>query len=573
MRQCEPKKPGSFTRIIKGKNPTRIATVIFLLPVVLLLSSCVSMPTSSDVQEGKLGVSVRAPLTQTAPGPVKGASPEEILQGFKNACAAGPYDEYVTAKSFLTKQTSKQWDPQAETVVVKESDGLEFKAVQIEEDTARFRGSGKAVLRLGKAGISLPVASELGNNFTLEKEQGEWRISSLPKGIVLSEPAFNNAFIKKSLYYYSYSGQDLIADPRFFSRHEVATQMLHALLKGPSTNLRKIVRWHSISNAGAKVELRNNLASFSIPELETHLEYSEIENLQQQLLKTFSSLPGVNAIELRGQEGELYPFDNTKTSASSGQLAYGIKQKKVLMSDKTAGSASAKVIYEEGSEALLTWPTGGSRIEDPKVVLREHDELLLLREEQAPVTLWQGKDLRPPAVDRAGWIWTGSSQENDQVVVLNSSGESITVKIPEVRGVKSRIVFLALNSTGSRALVVKEISGVWRVETWLVKRDRKDRPVELLFDQEIENKVQKIVSAVWIDEVTPAILVGESTPVVMLYPLNSYQQNVTAPANAQFLVANAKELQIVDAEQTRRANRGQSWNIINRGWKYVTYSG
>jgi len=76
-------------------------------------SACAKLPTSGPVRVADHDVRQADLVLQYAQGPVKGASPTQIVEGFLLACAAGYSDEFATARSFLLGQAARSRRPGA----------------------------------------------------------------------------------------------------------------------------------------------------------------------------------------------------------------------------------------------------------------------------------------------------------------------------------------------------------------------------------------------------------------------------------------------------------------------------
>lgn len=151
-----------------------------------------------------------------------GSSPEKLLADFQQACAAGTYDDYGIARQFLTTSQRRRWKPQQQVTVLKPK--TELKIV-FDAETNTASGAGQPSLRLNKAGISQKIRTEETVRYSVEKENGQWRISSLPDGVVLTHSAFKNAFAKRNVYYWSNDHRFLVPDPRWVPRKNGAQHL------------------------------------------------------------------------------------------------------------------------------------------------------------------------------------------------------------------------------------------------------------------------------------------------------------------------------------------------------------
>src|SRR5690606_24623128 len=69
-------------------------------------------------------------------------------------------------------------------------------------------------------------------SYSFVQENGEWRISSAPAGIVLAESTFRTIFSQHSLYFYDLTLTRLVPDQRWFPGGSTGTRIVTALLGG-----------------------------------------------------------------------------------------------------------------------------------------------------------------------------------------------------------------------------------------------------------------------------------------------------------------------------------------------------
>ena len=85
--------------------------------IVVTIAACAGIPTSGPVGIGDGAVSEPGPVVLLAYGPSVGAGPQEIVQGFLQASAAGSTDNFAVAREYLTGEAQSSWDPRAQVVV------------------------------------------------------------------------------------------------------------------------------------------------------------------------------------------------------------------------------------------------------------------------------------------------------------------------------------------------------------------------------------------------------------------------------------------------------------------------
>ncbi|MGP3970758.1 LpqB family beta-propeller domain-containing protein [Streptomyces sp. 6N223] len=226
----------------------------------LLLAGCASMPGSGPVQ--------RVESSQRADGdgesqtrvfgvpPEERAQPQEIVSGFLEAVTS---DEagFDTAKQYLTPERREEWDPFLGISVLSAGPTV---ATPVSETS--LDGSGETVL-VGVSGTQLaavdssqvyvPHEGDYQTVFELRQVRGEWRIDSMPEGLVMREADFRRNYRSVNAYYYADLGPEtgrvangdkvLVADP-VYVRKRIGTieEVVASLLNGPSDWLGPAVR-------------------------------------------------------------------------------------------------------------------------------------------------------------------------------------------------------------------------------------------------------------------------------------------------------------------------------------------
>lgn len=101
----------------------------------LLLGGCAQLPTGGKVTSQAISVPDPGPVFLTATGPMHNANPQEIVEGFISAQAAGPYDDWKVAREFLTAGAAQKWKPLGQTTVFSAELDLETALPRIGEPT------------------------------------------------------------------------------------------------------------------------------------------------------------------------------------------------------------------------------------------------------------------------------------------------------------------------------------------------------------------------------------------------------------------------------------------------------
>jgi hypothetical protein len=226
----------------------RSLTVALATGCALLLAGCgnlptsltAQVPTSGPIQQGEKvsGGTNDQFIRVIARPPSAGMTPSQLIQGFLDASASFEGDHFV-ARQYLTKQASDTWDPSS-IVRVFEGSGTLTETGRLVTFSASQAAtvSANGTYRVAEAGATLLAGYDL-----LEVD-GEWRISGLPSGLVLSQPDAERTFRSLSIYFFNPSFTQLVPDPRLIPVYgpAQATTLTRYLLSGPSEWLQPAVR-------------------------------------------------------------------------------------------------------------------------------------------------------------------------------------------------------------------------------------------------------------------------------------------------------------------------------------------
>lgn len=209
----------------------RLLTPVAMLGALLVLAGCANIPTGGSVSKLTIDSTGRdAPLLSQPESPVKGASQQEILDGFIKA-GRNSQASYAIARLYLTDDFRTAWNPNAGALV--SSSPIDSTVVSADELQLSVTVSA-SVDAEGKYSINdIPRTQLL--QFRFAKDQkGEWRISSAPDGTVLTPNRFASIFHPYDLFFFDPSFQFLVPDRRWFADStQVATRIVKSLLVGP----------------------------------------------------------------------------------------------------------------------------------------------------------------------------------------------------------------------------------------------------------------------------------------------------------------------------------------------------
>ncbi|WP_435131763.1 LpqB family beta-propeller domain-containing protein [Actinacidiphila sp. bgisy144] len=239
-----------------------------LLPLfaVLLLAGCASMPSSGEVRKVSEGqrADSDSQVRVFGIGPSPGESASDIVNGFLEATTSSESD-FVTAKSYLSKQEKKRWKP--DTGITVFSGELAPREVG---GTGRKEGYTTVTLSATKSAVVdakhayEPDHGTFSTSFHLVKEDNQWRIDGLANGLVLSDLDFQRIYHSVNMYYFARLGPDehpaggssnatLVADPVYLRiQNDPLVSTVSALLGGPTDWLSHVVT--TATPAGTRLE-------------------------------------------------------------------------------------------------------------------------------------------------------------------------------------------------------------------------------------------------------------------------------------------------------------------------------
>lgn len=180
----------------------RLAAAAAFLSALVFLAGCSSIPTVGPVGTATAsagGSSLTQQLSYSPPGPVEDDSPQGIIGGFIDA-GVGAGEDYTAAREFLTPELASSWVPNERVVIY----GADPNIVPMPEPNV-FQIQLEVVASVNAQGIrteSAPGTTET-IQVRLVQQEGQWRISGIPNGIMISDITFPIIFRAHNLYFYS----------------------------------------------------------------------------------------------------------------------------------------------------------------------------------------------------------------------------------------------------------------------------------------------------------------------------------------------------------------------------------
>lgn len=537
---------------------------------VLALTGCMGMPTSGPVQGGDVVVPEPENAIPIPSGPTEGATPEGIVNGFLAAAAAGVYDDFGTAKSFLTSSAAQKWRPQASTTLYLTQD----PEVEVSEEDRSASVTVEPVGTVDDAGryteevdgASLQVA------LTLAQVGGEWRISGVPDGVLMSLNSFQGAHRPVRVYFASPDGRQLIPEQRWFLASRVVPEAAKALVDGPSPWLRDGVTTgvpEGVRLLYSGITLQDTVLTVGLAsDIGKAPDVEQRNLLQAQLEATMASTnTGVTEIKVTINDAPWEPSGVPELVVDPAPSAGPF----VISHDDAGTAVLAEVSDRKVVPVADAAPLGGLAASSPaisqdgtvRVVLDAGRRLMLVPPDSAqPQALAEGTSLLPPSIDRFDWVWTGERASAGTLMAVSPAGERVDVAAAWLSDRQIRSVRVARD--GARVAVAYQNSdGRSVVEVAAVVRDAHGRPQRLSDDRLVVGaSLSEVTEVSWLDETNLAVLgVGGAGAAQGAYvvPLGGPSEGKAAQPGVVNIAAMPDRLYVADEDDVLRRFQLSTW--------------
>lgn len=283
----------------------RILTAVAAAACALLLAACgnlsttltAQVPTSGPIEQGEKvsGGTNDQFIRVIARPPSAGMTPTQLIQGFLDASASFEGDHFV-ARQYLTKKASDTWDPSTVVRVFEGSGTLTETGRRVDFSASQAATiSASGTYRVSDAGASLMSA------YDVERVDGQWRISGLPSGLVLSQSDVERTFRSLAVYFFNPAFTQLVPDPRLIPVYgpAQATTLTRYLLAGPSEWLQPAVRTGFPDGVRLNLEsvpVVNGVAQVDLNRSARLASDEARVSLSQQLVWTLAQLSDVTSV-------------------------------------------------------------------------------------------------------------------------------------------------------------------------------------------------------------------------------------------------------------------------------------
>lgn len=486
---------------------------------LLLLSACVAMPTSGPVQKSDTKVSTQEDVDVLAPGPEEDDTPQQIVDGFLTASAAGFSDDFARAREYLAGAAKVEWKPLSGQVVAGPIEwGPSTSDAQIVGNVpvaARVDGDGRYV-------EAPPNAIESVTFDLVQDDADQWRISGVPDGLILQEQDFERTFQSAALYFLSPDQTFLVPDTRWLPKKNLQTSVVRELLAGPSPWLSDAVTTAIPEGVEMNPEAvplgRDGVALVGLSP-QAVVTKADRGLLLAQIEESLRPVPGVGSVEVVAVAAggnavtDGVPLEDPakleRGTAPSGNVEFLQDDRLVYLSRDDVSP-----VPSVGSLEGLDPRSPASSVDGSlRVLLSGPDTLISAPTAVAPAaTLYEGTGLAAPSVDRLGWTWTAS--QDDGIVAVRAGSSTVSVKADWLVGRTVRALRVAAD--GTRIAVVSAGADGVAIEVAGIIRDESGSPQQLGVPIRAGASMVDATAVDWVDESTLGVL-GRSTSKVAVH--------------------------------------------------------
>ena len=542
----------------------RLGAVAVATGLLVALAACGGIPTSGSVQAGDpftdepVGDFVFIPV-----GPTKDADQQGILDGFI-AAFTGPQGDYATAREFLSTDFKKEWDPRQSVLI--RTGAPTFRT--IDATTMAYSFTATAQLdQFGAYTTGTPATQAL--QFQFVKENGQWRISQAPPGIVLAESTFLTIFSKHALYFYDLSLQYLVPDERWFPGGTTATRVVSALLAGPPEWLKGAVVTQFPDGTrlmpGTTVTIDSTVAQVDLTTEAAAADERQRRLMQLQLAESLSTVSGIGSVEV-SVAGSLLSIDAGGSDIPVAQRS--VDSRPVVLSEGRFGYLSGGEVTP--IDQLSTKVQG---LEPRAATVGAHgtaaavltaDGVYIARATQAaPLRVDARPGLIAPAFDDFGYVWSVPNRDPTAIIAFDLEGNPHPVAVSIPAG--ATIVSLDVALDNSRVAILLQSPAGPRLLVAAILRDPAQGYIPTSIGMPVIDSLidsQTAIDATWVDRFSVAALTStDGDAVVASYELGGLEVSLGRPAAAGAIVGgNGRTgLRVLTADHLLQTPRGSSW--------------
>lgn len=544
-------------------NRQRSALALAGMGIAIALTACAGLPTAGPVNAGQSvsEVETDGDFVFIPDGPATDATAQQIVEGFI-AAGSGPRGNWDTAKEFLSDDFQSVWKPQAGVTVYRPGE-----RTLSEEAEGEFVLTVTPVAAVDDTGAlsAAPENGDISLAFTLaQQDDGQWRITAAPDGIVLDQNRFRAVYGSYSLMYFDPTWTYLIPDERWFPKTYAATNIAQALVDGaPSPWLDSAVA--TAFSDGARlaqpaVPVRSGtVAEVSLEEGARTLESTVLSRMQVQLTASLATA-GIMSVDM-------LVGDQVLDAVPAPVRATRIDTRPLVRTEDAFGFLSGTEVEEVDALSAVIERVDAVRIDvnadrTAAAILTTAGAVTGVRSDGTELVVDDRNGLLAPSIDPFDYIWSVPADAPSEVYAVAADGtvSEIAAAWPGA----ARIESMRVSRDGTR------IAAVVRGELWVagILRDREGVPTALGAPEVAAVLPGAGTQAVWEDAGTIAVLytLDEAT-YLWEQPLGGFGSSLRTPDDVTAVAAGAQPgaVRLRDAAGELYLQSGANWQHLASG--------
>jgi hypothetical protein len=512
-----------------------------LLFSLAVLAGCVSVPTAGPLKkvEGRQqGCQNCVNVEVGAPSP--GDDPRQIVEGYLRA-NSNYQPNYSVAKKYLTKMAAEKWSPE---------DGAWIYDASPTADSDKVILEGLLIGRLDSNRSYTAKDIPLHVDFGVVKEDGEWRISKPPKGLLVAAYSFSRFYQPYSLYFIG-NGNSLVPDPIYLpilrSQSNIASVLVKALLHGPSPWLKPASTTAIPGTAvlsGDAVTIEDGIATVPLNDPVMELNDQQRLLMAAQVIYTLREAVGVKGVlftvdqqPLRVPGGDDTTFVVSADSVPheldpipfvAGDQLYAVH--KGVLRRLSANSAApdfhavdtdlGQGRYPVESVAVAGANTDLAVVTNARTTLRRSPTSA----GHSVTLIDDATELLRPQFSRYGELWAVGRLDGRQQMWMITAEDKVEVAAPGLLGT-GKITAFRVSPDGTRMALIRDVDGNTQLGLARINRRGKvtvDGWQPLNLTQTSKPKLNRLQDLSWVDA-TDLLVLGAASKTASLQPFRISQ--------------------------------------------------
>jgi hypothetical protein len=477
--------------------------------VGVIVASCAGVPTDGAIQRGPLiGVADDPGVIRViARPPAPGMAPIEIVRGFL-AANAGLTDVSI-ARQYLAPEISSRWDPADSISVIRGA--VEITSV----DDASFVISGAldgVVDRRGRWSV-VGVGQEIESAINVVMVGGQWRISSVPDGLILTRTAADRALRTYALQFFDPEFRTLVPDAIVVPAlgRGLATTLVRRLLEGPSDWLAPAVATafpDGTRLAFESVPVVAGIAQIELTDAVLSADSNSRRALSAQIVRTLAPVAGVTSVRIT--------VAGTPLAIPGVGPVQSISDWVQFVPDREVGPPLA---FGLANGRVVAFPTSGDEesvvLDDPRIAefhvdsrgetivgVTERRNTLIRAVNGVAETVHSGQNLASPQIVRGG-IWV-IERGVGVVSVTRSGSAAVPLTAEDGQSLDALVEAVRVSPDGTRVLVILRIDG--RSRLLMARVEISGGTSRLTGARRVESTLGEVLDASWFGASRLAVL-------------------------------------------------------------------